>query len=182
MKKVLFIFIGIVIGAICTTFVFMFNYKKDISCTNRTSLIEDSLKQQIVKYGNHDAYNELSNLCFPGDELCCMPTQKQYDILFYDLLMAEKYDDMYACYEVYRLLFGYKENNMFANSKNTEIKELALYYLRKGSDLGHYNCADIIYNLLKDNKLPRQDWKPMQYYKERADSLRSVMLSPENIE
>ncbi|SER05474.1 hypothetical protein SAMN05444375_1221, partial [Segatella baroniae B14] len=41
--------------------------------------------------------------------------------------------------------------------------------------------ADIIYNLLKDNKLPRQDWKPMQYYKERADSLRSVMLSPENL-
>ena len=181
MKKVLFIFIGIVIGAICTTFVFMFNYKKDISCTNRTSLIEDSLKQQIVKYGNHDAYRELSILCLPDDELC-FPTQKHYDILFYDLLMAEKYDDMYACYEVYLLLFGYKENNMFANSKNTEIKELALYYLRKGSDLGHYNCADIIYNLLKDNKLPRQDWKPMQYYKERADSLRSVMLSPENLE
>ena len=180
MKKVLFIFIGIVIGAICTTFVFMFNYKKDISCTNRTSLIEDSLKQQIVKYGNHDAYNELSNLCYPDDELC-FPTQKHYDILFYDLLMAEKYDDMYACYEVYYLLVGY-EDNMFANSKNTEIKELALYYLRKGSDLGHYNCADIIYNLLKDNKLPRQDWKPMQYYKERADSLCSVMLSPENLE
>ena len=34
MKKVLFIFIGIVIGAICTTFVFMFNYKKDTCWMN----------------------------------------------------------------------------------------------------------------------------------------------------
>jgi hypothetical protein len=53
---------------------------------------------------------------------------------------------------------------------------MALYYLRKGSDLGHYNCADIIYNLLKNNKLPRQDWKPMQYYKQKADSLFSVYI------
>ncbi|WP_281084971.1 hypothetical protein [Segatella bryantii] len=47
-------------------------------------------------YTIHDAYIELYTLCFPDDELC-FPTQKHYDILFYDLLMAEKYDDMDAC-------------------------------------------------------------------------------------
>lgn len=172
MKKVLFVLIGIVIGTICTTFVFLFNYKKNISCVNSASLIEDSLKQQIVKYGNHNAYKELYTLCLPDDELC-MPTMKEYDMLFYHLLMAEKYDDMFACYEMYKLLLGYKDN-MFVNSNNPKINEMALYYLRKGSDLGHYNCTDIIYNLLKNNKLPRQDWKPKQYYKQKSDSLFSI--------
>ena len=49
-------------------------------------------------YTIHDAYIELYTLCFLDDKLC-FPTQKHYDILFYDLLMAEKYDDMDACYE-----------------------------------------------------------------------------------
>ncbi len=174
MKKVLFVLIGIIIGAFCSTFVFLYICKDESCYVNKASLIEDSLKQQIVKNGNHDAYRELYTLCLPDDELC-MPTTKEYDMLFYHLLMAEKYDDKFACYEMYKLLSGYKDN-MFVNSNNPKINEMALYYLRKGSDLGHYNCADIIYNLLKNNKLPRQDWKPIQYYKQKADSLFSVYI------
>ena len=172
MKKILFVLIGIVIGTICTTFVFLFNYKKNISCVNSTSLIEDSLKQQVVKYGNHNAYKELYTLCLPDDELC-MPTTKEYDMLFYHLLMAEKYDDRDACYEMYQLLFGY-EDNVFVKSNNPKINEMALYYLRKGSDLDHYVCTKVIYNLLKKNKLPRHEWKPIKYYKQKKDSLFSI--------
>ena len=174
MKNLLFVLIGIIIGAFCSTFVFLYICKKESCYVNNVSLMEDSLKLQVVKYGNSDAYWKLYTSCLPADELC-MPARKQYDILSYDLLMAEKYNDKRACYEVYQLFVGYR-NNIFGTDEKTKLRELALYYLRKGSELDDYNCTKTIYNLLQREQLPPQDWKPIQYYKEKADSLFSVYV------
>ena len=52
-----------------------------------------------------------------------------------------------------------------------EFRRIGLHYLKLGEQLGDYNCTKTIYNLLQRKQLPPQDWKPIQYYKEKADSL-----------
>ena len=56
-----------------------------------------------------------------------------------------------------------------------EFRRIGLHYLKLGEQLGDYNCTKTIYNLLQREQLPPQDWKPIQYYKEKADSLFSLI-------
>lgn len=135
----------------------------------------DSLKMRILYNDDAKAYSELQKM-----SLDTAFTIRSYDILYYALLMAEKHNNGSACYDIYRILIGpCMKGDSLIDNHNMDIDEfrrIGLHYLKLGEQLGDYNCTKTIYNLLQREQLPPQDWKPILYYKEKADSLFSLCI------
>ena len=177
LKYVLLFVAGVVLGSI---FAWQFPPKRYVSVPLPQSWITqhdeeyfmryDSLKVRVLHFNDVKAYSELQKM-----SLDTAFTIRSYDILYYALLMAEKHNNGSACYDVFRILIGpCMKGDSLIDNHNMDIDEfrrIGLHYLKLGEQLGDYNCTKTIYNLLQREQLPPQDWKPIQYYKEKADSL-----------
>jgi hypothetical protein len=133
-------------------------------------LRSDALKQKVLYSGNENAYNKLYILSV--DE----PLElHSYDMLYYDMLMAEKYKNGSACHEVYETMIGpcVPEDTLvdYHDFDIDEFRRIGLHYLKLGEQLGDYNCAYTIYELLYYHKIDSAGWKPVLYYEKRADKL-----------
>lgn len=90
-----------------------------------------------VNDGNEKVYNEIA-----GSYIL---TNKYQDLLYYSLIMANKYNSAEAHYHIFLIL---AKNNFNALDKKT--KNLALFYLIRSNELGYksakYSVDEIIQN------------------------------------
>ncbi len=112
----------------------------------------DSLKSRIIKYGDVKAYNNLQIIYMDG-------FSDYKDLLYYDLLMANKYENIKAIEEVVRHLIYFEEYINFKELKKMDknSKYLIIYYLKFGIEKGSFICSEnLIYayeNKIDDNLL-----------------------------
>ncbi len=133
-------------------------------------LFSDSLKQRVLNGYDAEAYRKLEILSY--DEHFALHAN---DMLYYEMLMAEKYKNSSACYNVYETMIGpcVPEDTLvdYHDFDIDEFRRIGLYYLKLGEQLGDYNCAYTIYELLYYHKIDSAGWKPVSYYEKRADKL-----------
>lgn len=87
--------------------------------------------------------------------------------MLYDLLMADKYNNPWACYEVYHnIAKELGEEYKYIISK--ELWNLAFYYLKKGADLNDENCiSELVRIYEKGNTYVAADSLKADYYREK---------------
>jgi hypothetical protein len=95
-----------------------------------TTILEDNPQKTkellgMVEAGDTVAYYKISIDFFLAD--------KSKEFLFYALIMANKYNDAQAHYDVYRILTDFFDSNI--ETLDTITKELALYHLKKSKEL-----------------------------------------------
>lgn len=179
-KKVLFLAIGIVVGIFMVYSLEKRRYtlvpttQKNLSKISKHDiafyLFSDSLKQRVLNGYDAEAYRKLKILSY--DEHFTLHAN---DMLYYEMLMAEKYKNSSACYNVYETMIGpcVPEDTLvdYHDFDIDEFRRIGLYYLKLGEQLGDYNCAYTIYELLYYHKIDSAGWKPVSYYEKRADKL-----------
>ena len=101
-----------------------------------------TIKQKIVQEGNKDDYYELL-LQSKGKSA---GWNSEYEFLLpYALILANKYEDGFACYEVYQLTKTfYEDNNMQIDPISSQF---IMHYLLKGAQLGKKDCLRELENL-----------------------------------
>lgn len=120
--------------------------------------IEDSLINQVVEFGNKDAYHSM---------LICYLDKPTGEFLPYEFIMANKWNDPYAYYDVYEtFLFLYD----CSFDRNIEVmdslsRNIALKYLL----LAHDKATDSTLNALTDEDI-RFYLDKKVYIKESGDS------------
>ena len=133
-------------------------------------LRSDTLKQKVLNSGNDNAYNKLYLLSV--DESFMLHS---YDMLYYDMLMAEKYKNGSACDNAYTTMIGpcVPEDTLvdYHNFDIDEFRRIGLHYLNLGEQLGDYDCTNQIYEMLYYHKIKPDGWKPISYYEKKADEL-----------
>ena len=133
-------------------------------------LRSDTLKRKVLNSGNDNAYNKLYILSV--DETLELHS---YDMLYYDMLMAEKYKNGSACHEVYETMIGpcVPEDTLvdYHDFDIDEFRRIGLHYLKIGEQLDDYNCTNQIYEMLYYHKIKPDGWKPISYYGKKADEL-----------
>ncbi len=98
----------------------------------RTRHMPDSIRNKLIDsaimQGNKDAYSTVAN-----SEPFLGP-----DLLFPALIMANKYNDSKACYDMYYMLCaeGYDSLSLDLGTLDKRTKAIGLYYLLKSYELG----------------------------------------------
>ena len=91
------------------------------------------------------------------------------------MLVAEKYKNGSACYNVYKTLIGpsVPEDTIvdYHDFDIDEFRRIGLHYLNLGEQLGDYDCTNQIYEMLYYHKIKPDGWKPISYYGKKADEL-----------
>ena len=108
----------------------------------------DSLLYQALEKGNFDAYNEVYSSYFWK--------HRDREVIYYSLIMANKYNCPEACYNVFHSL-------TFPNSDSTALKKLdvntrnlALYYLLKSYELDFESAKFKVNEIFgNDKKIPK---------------------------
>jgi hypothetical protein len=78
------------------------------------------------------------------------------DLLFPALIMANKYNDSKACFDVYYMLCeeGYDSLSLDFGTIDKRTKAIGLYYLFKSYELGFTDARDMIEEKYIDKHLP----------------------------
>jgi len=81
--------------------------------------------------------------------------------------MADKYNNPWACYEVYHnIAKGLEEEYKYIIDK--ELWNLAFYYLKKGADLNDENCISELVRIYENgNTYVAADSLKADYYREK---------------
>jgi hypothetical protein len=116
----------------------------------RTPPMNDSLRNKLldsaIMQGNKDAYSRVANSQdFLGPNL-----------LFQALIMANKYNDSRACFDVYFMLCeeGYDSLSINLGTIDKRTKAIGLYYLLKSYELGFSDAKGLIEEKYIDKHLP----------------------------
>ena len=179
-KKVLFLAIGIVVGIFMVYSLEKRRYtlvpttQKNLSKISKHDiafyLFSDSLKQRVLNGYDAEAYRKLKVLSYEENF-----TLHAYDMLYYDMLMAEKYKNGSACHEVYETMIGpcVPEDILvdYHDFDIDEFRRIGLHYLNLGEQLGDYDCTNTIFELLYYHKIDSVGWKTISYYEKKADEL-----------
>ena len=133
-------------------------------------LFSDSLKQRVLNGYDAEAYRKLKVLSYEENF-----TLHANDMLYYQMLVAEKYKNGSACYNVYKTLIGpsVPEDTIvdYHDFDIDEFRRIGLHYLNLGEQLGDYDCTNQIYEMLYYHKIKPDGWKPISYYEKKADEL-----------
>lgn len=108
--------------------------------------IRNNLLESAMMNGDKDAYSKVSNsepFLGPG-------------LLFQALVMANKYNDSAACYDVYYMLCeeGYNSFSLDFGTVDKKSTAIGLYYLLKSYELGFSDARDLIKDKYIDKHLP----------------------------
>ena len=108
--------------------------------------IRNKLLDSAIMRGNKDAYSEVTN-----SEAFLGP-----DLLFHALIMANKYNDSRACFDVYYMLCeeGYDSLSLDFGTLDKRTKAIGLYYLFKSYELGYDDAKWLIKERYIDRNLP----------------------------
>lgn len=88
--------------------------------------------------------------------------------LIYDILMADKYNNPLACYEVYCCITEMGKKYKYNIDK--ELWNLAFYYLQKGAEQNQSNCVDELIRIYeKGNDFVPADTIKAKYYRKKDD-------------
>ena len=139
MKRVTLYLLGIIVFIGCSN-----TNKRDenkIQTVNELNIsIQSKLKNDILKNGDIDAYEKLSNYY--------MDFQIPEELMFYSLVMANDFNYPQANYDVYvNICLHYKRTGRISLG----MSELALMHLIKASKLGHHQAIEEVkeYNINK---------------------------------
>lgn len=179
-KKVLFLAIGIVVGIFMVYSLEKRRYtlvpttQKNLSKISKHDiafyLFSDSLKQRVLNGYDAEAYRKLKVLSYEENF-----TLHANDMLYYQMLVAEKYKNGSACYNVYKTLIGpsVPEDTIvdYHDFDIDEFRRIGLHYLNLGEQLGDYDCTNTIFELLYYHKIDSVGWKTISYYEKKADEL-----------
>ena len=117
---------------------------------NDTGISIKDLKISVITKGDTIAYKNLKieylNTEYYKDE-----------ILFYSLMMANKYNYSQAYFDVYKSLTDIYEHDISVGSIDDKTKELALKYLYKGVELNEYDAICKLSELCFDGKYVSKD-------------------------
>lgn len=179
-KKVLFLAIGIVVGIFMVyslenrRYTLVPTTQKNLSKISKHDiafyLFSDSLKQRVLNGYDAEAYRKLKVLSYEENF-----TLHANDMLYYQMLVAEKYKNGSACYNVYKTLIGpsVPEDTIvdYHDFDIDEFRRIGLHYLNLGEQLGDYDCTNTIFELLYYHKIDSVGWKTISYYEKKADEL-----------
>jgi hypothetical protein len=127
---------------------------------NQVGLPMEELKKLVIEKGDNNAYENL--------RIRYLDVKKyESEFLIYSLYMANKYDNKYAYYDVYKSM-----TRLFGNNKIDErSKELAIEYLKKGVLHNEYRAVYELSQLLLNGKYVRKDILLGKELEQKADSL-----------
>lgn len=135
-----------------------------IVTTPRYSRIEtQSFKDSIVLKGDMDSWFWLS--CTDNTEY-----SSRYELeIPYVLVLANRYNNPYACEEVFILIKElYDSYNLEWDSQTIEF---VLFYLNKGADLGRKSCLYKLYDFYLNGKYVCKDIEKANHYKKKIEEL-----------
>jgi hypothetical protein len=129
-----------------------------------------SCKQNVYENGDEECYKDLI--------LSYADNYESAELFTLSYLMASKYNNGYACRNLYQSIIKINNNYEVENDKgqfqnnlilklNKADKEFALYYLIKGSKLNDYNCNSYLSELYENG------WVVLKNQK-KADSLNNL--------
>jgi hypothetical protein len=112
--------------------------------------LPDSVRKKLIDsailHGNKEAYSKVAN-----SEAFLGP-----DLLFQALIMANKYNDPRASFDVYFMLCeeGYNSLSLDLGTLDKRTKAIGLYYLLKSYELGFDDAKATIKEMYTDKNLP----------------------------
>ena len=142
-----------------------------IVTTPRYSRLEtQSFKDSIVLKGDMDSWFWLS--CTNDNEYPKFAdgTKNRYELeIPYVLVLANRYNNAYACEEIYNLIKElYDSYNLEWDSQTIDF---VLSYLNKGANLGRKSCLYKLYDFYLNGKYVCKDIEKANYYKKRIEEL-----------
>lgn len=154
-RNILILFFALIVGGIIGFYIkSIFNKKEskkiEYITNNQNIRPINKLEESILKKGDANSYNELRTAYIDKDMFTFLP---------WALIMANKYHNKDAYFDVYSCLFDM--NCQDCTSEELEnwslihlddsTKEFAIEYLKKASDLGHPQAKEIL-EIYKKNK------------------------------
>lgn len=120
-------------------FFFLFFFFMSCYNSNLTNDEKYNLSREIIKSGNTRAYIKYSS------------NEENNGILgnlSYSFIMADKYNNSQACYDVYYEIIKLNNEGEFDENKIEMLpkihKQLVVYYLKKGDSLGNVSCKNVL--------------------------------------
>ena len=107
---------------------------------------ELELYNKVIQTGDTNAYNELASRYIDS---------RMTNSLFLSFVMANKYNYVPANFEIYRAFafsFNKQETRITVEKMGKSNYELALNYLKKGANLGDWQCIETINELYPELK------------------------------
>ncbi|MBI5858341.1 MAG: hypothetical protein HZB42_11925 [Sphingobacteriales bacterium] len=104
-----------------------------------------SLIDSAIERGDSMAYNKVSNYY--------LINQLDEEFLFPAMIMANRYKDRSAYFDVYDILTSMRYDNHL-EKMDEQTKAIALYYLLRSYELGYENAKYEVEELFTDKKLP----------------------------
>jgi TPR repeat protein len=142
-----------------------------ISCKQKsinTSLRSDKdLKDLVCLKGDTVAYEELSNVYIDYG---------YKDFLPYALIMANKYNYPQACFDVYFCLWDIygKTGDIFLDDLDSTTQKMAIFYLRKGIELGHCQSMQTLGKFYISGKYVGENIELGEQLIKKGDSLQNI--------
>lgn len=104
----------------------------------------------------------------------CRDNSDYKELNKYALLMANKYNNSDACYEVFVSIIALNNNNTYSGIKdlskiNEKAKDEALTYMKKGALLGNMDCMSALSDIYRNGIGVNVDIKKSDELKEKID-------------
>ncbi|WP_428229479.1 hypothetical protein [Flavobacterium sp.] len=161
--------------SVCLTFlIFSCNEKKE------STIIKPSVVKDHDERPNHEKITEnkkasdslLSLAISKGDEMAYNSVAQDFIInenykklLYYSLIMANKYNNSQAHFDIYVILVESSENKSL-NDLDKKTKNLAMYHLIKSVELGYKSAKYEIDEIFgKEKKIKNSDYYLIEYAK-----------------
>ena len=134
-------------------------------------------KDSIVLKGDEEAWG---NLCFTNDnEYTKYPNgeKNSYELEFpYVLILANRYDNPQACYEIYALII--EMYDAYKIEMDSATMNFILFYLNKGADLGDRKCLRSLYEFYIEGKYVMKNVEKANSYRQRYEELFTCPMYP----
>ena len=129
------------------------------------------LKGDIESWGNLCFTNEKEYSNYPNGQI------NRYELqLPYALILANRYGNPQACYDIYELITElYEAYNIEMDSATINF---VLFYLNKGADLRNGECLKRLYDFYIEGKYVTRDVKKANSYRQRYEELFSCPMYP----
>ena len=161
--------------SVCLTFLVLSCQKKKESTVIKPSIVKDhdeipnhekitenkkmsdSLLNIAISKGDEMAYNSVAQ------DLIINENYKQ--LLYYSLIMANKYNNSQAHFDIYVVLVESSANKSLEDL-DKKTKNLAMYHLIKSDELGYKSAKYEIHEIFgKDKKIQNSDYYLIKYSK-----------------
>lgn len=123
---------------------------------------DDTTASRMLEHSAQNGHCDMYDNCVNYSK------KKSKDLIYYSILMADKYDCPYACLNTYKSIIDMSRNYNYHLSK--ELWNLAFYFLSKAADLGEEDAwYELVSLYQKGNEYVQPDQEKVKFYKEKIN-------------